>query len=647
MDAFSFQPVNSGPVPHHPSPAPRVVRVPSSGSGFFGGLNDAARTAYNPAAPFDEQADAASQAFSDYYDASQVTPDLVSMVRGWGQLMAAENNARALMKAQGERTVHPLEPKAQTESGMWKTAASGLYLSKPGVPFVSLRMLSRTVEVIQAIHRTRNRQVLRFSQRSQKDDVVGWRLRALDPNAQLGPEHEGFLKWLSDWLENGGDEDSALKRRRLGRQDFRRFLGLLVDDALTLDHACVETVPFREGNGLSAFFMRDSSTFYLSRTFGDADEDDIYAYQDMIRTAGRQTPFTYEELAIFQRNLSTDVERVGYGYSELESTLDTIGNILHAMAFTREGLDNNAIPRGILLLSGQYTPAQMQQFRTAWQSKLRGVQNAHALPVLQSNGQQGQAQYLTTNGQMSEMAFVKWIALQASVGCAIYGMDPVEINMESFAVSGRGALGGDDTTERLAASRDKGLAPFLADIESFTRAELISRWVPWATFGFCGIDPGDLKARDEATKRMQTVDELRQSLDMPRHPIGWVGALPADPAMQSAEFSRAQVGWTFNEARAAWGGLTAYPDAEVGNAPINPSMQAAYQTALGNRGADAGGGDLIDDGSDAGEGWDDQSGAGVSGAPSGEEGGAPGGAPDPPGFGDEVTRRLQDLKGGS
>jgi hypothetical protein len=627
MQSFGFHPVNGG--------------------SLFGHLGQAAQVAHDPRAPEDERSDAAKETFRQFYDPGSVAgPDLRQVISEWAKLMQAEKNARALQKSLKERQASPADPKAQTESGLWKTAASGLYLSKPGIPFVTLRQMGRTVEVAQAAHRTRIRQVLAFSQRSQKDDIVGWRLKAKDPNATLGDDHTAFLAWLSDWVQNGGDEESALRRRRLGRQGIRTFLSLLTDDSLTMDHAAVETVPYREGPGLSAFFLRDSATFFLSRTFGDADADDIYAYQDLIRNAGKQQPFRYEELAIFQRNLSSDVDRVGYGYSELEASLDTLGNFLQAMAYTREGLDNNAIPRGILVLSGSYSPEQMTAFQAMWQAKVRGVQNAHGLPVLQSRGQQGDVKYVQTSGQISEMAFVKWISLQASIFCSIYGMDPMELSMEAFSASSRGPLAGDDTAERLAAARDKGLAPFLADIESFVTDELIARWVPWAQFQFCGVNPGDLKAKADLTARMQTIDEARASLGLPKHPIAWLGALPADASLQSAEFQRASAVFTLNEGRRAWGGLDEYPNPIMGATPLNPSLQASYNQAIQGQG----GGDE-QDGEDpfAGEGEDAEAGA-SDGPPEDEGGGGLGGPPESaeaPTAGAEVARRLEALKGGA
>ena len=80
--------------------------------------------------------------------------------------------------------------------------------------------------------------------------------------------------------------------------------------------------------------------------------------------------------------------------------------------------------------------------------------------------------------------------------------------------------------------------------------------------------------------RLATTDELRAKHGMKPHPLPWIGALPADPGMQSAEFTRFQAVATVGEGRAAWGGLPAYPDAIVNSAPLNPSMQSAYNMAL-------------------------------------------------------------------
>lgn len=605
---------------------------PANGGAPFGHLGPAERTAYDPMAPADEVADAGRQVLKSYNQPGLIPPDLVQLMLNWVKLQKIE---RQVTKSLATSSVQSSDAKARTRPMLQQVGMGGRYIPKPGIPFHALRQLATRIEVAQAIHRTRRRQVLRFAISSQKDDEVGWRLRHIDPRHDETEQDNAYFSWLQQVLLCGGIEFDQLKRRRMGRAGFRDFLSSLVDDTLMFDHVAVETVPYSAPGGragLDSFYVRDSSTFFLSSTWGEADSDDIFAVQDAA-TNGMGAPgaveFTYEELALFVRNRSTDLERCGYGTSELESSLETLTNFLSAMAFTREGLDNNAIPRGILVMSGQFPREQMEAFQAGWQARLRGAQNAWTLPVLQSRGQQATAQYINTNAEFSEMAFAKWISLQSSIMCAVYGLDPAEIGMESFTASSTSNLSGDDTAERLAAARDKGLDPLLSDIESFITENICSRFWDKARFTFTGVNPGDVEAKRQTKERLQSIDELRASLGMDPYPIKWIGQLPADKGLLDAEFQRQNTVGTLNEGRKLWG-FELHPDPILGNTPLNPSFGASYQQALGGLGAKTG---------------DDEDGGGDDGSFHADDLGADdGSAPDrPEGKAGEIADSLEDL----
>lgn len=322
--------------------------------------------------------------------------------------------------------------------------------------------------------------------------------------------------------------------------------------------------------------MRDGATFYLAAP-GNA--KGAYAYQVSVGMA--EVDFSFEQLSIFQRNLSPSLERRGYARSELEKSIDTMTNFLHALAYTREGMDNNAIPRGILTVYGQYDRRTKEAFVNAWANKVRGVQNAHGLPVLFSANGQAAAGYTQTGQAFTEMAFAKWISLQTAIMCAIYGMDPKEIGMEGWQQGTTSSLGGDDTKEKIAASQDKGLQPLLSDFEGLISDDVVARFSPDYRAVFTGKDPVDEAARRTLTEKVSTINELRQSLQMEPHPLGWFGDLPADQNLLTAEFQRICKVATLGEGRKVWG-FKDLPEAlaELDIAPLEPSLQSLLQSVL-------------------------------------------------------------------
>lgn len=609
MSDFQFTPANGNPFAH---------------------LGAAAGTAYSTLAPLDEVAQAGQEVVSTYGEAPSA--DLMTMMTSWIKLQQAEAVAgRMVQKALQMTTPGNEDPKARTSPVLNHMGGpGGRYIPKQGVPFSVLKGLSKRIEVIQAIHRTRNRQVAAFANLSTSNDTTGWRLRARDPNAILDDDHHAYLAWLSQFLECGGREFDPLARQRNKREAFGTFLKKLIDDSLCLDHVAVETVPLIHARGLDAFFVRDSATFMFSTAhFSDglaALEADADSFLIQEVQPGMMDSFNHAEMSLFQRNPQTDLEWCGYGLSEEESSIETISNFLQAMAFTREGIDNNAIPRGILMVSGNYDPTQMQAFQAMWQAKVRGAQNAFGLPMLSSRGQTGAAQFIQTGQPFSEMAFSKWISLQTALACSIYGLDPTEINIAPFADS-RSALSGDDTGERLAAAKDKGLRPLLSDVESFVGDAILSRFAPWARLEFTGLNPGDQKFKETERARLSTINEARETLGMKPHPVDSIGALPADPGILSAEFQRYQAILTLDEGRKCWGGLDPYPEPKVGIMPLNPAMQAVVSQAMQPEQEGPPG----EEGDEQGDG------------PPGEEEGS---GEAPGGFGGEVSDRLSSLKGG-
>lgn len=607
---------------------------PINGGSPFAHLGAAADTAYNPAAPADEQADAGRQVLKSHGE--NPSADLMGMVGEWVKLQQAEQVAgRMVAKALTMNTPDSDDPKARITPliNSLHGGAAGMYIPKQGLPFVALKQLAKRIEVSQAIHRTVARKTMAFAEPTHKDDLPGWRLTAADPHAVLSEDHEAYLQWLTNFLVCGGREFDALERRRQGREGFSTWLRKLVPDSLSLDHCVTELVPLRGSRGLDSFYMRDSSTFYLANREPDGTGQVTRNYVVQEVNPGGIVEFTHEQATVFQRNPQTDLEWCGYGLSELESSIETISNFLQAIAYTREGIDNNAIPRGLLVLSGSYDQTQAQAFQAAWQAKIRGASNSFGLPMLFSRGQTAAAQFVQTGQPFSEMAFAKWISLQTAICCTIYGIDPTEIGMESFS-EGKSSMSGDDTSERLAAARDKGFRPMMQDVSGHVTNDIIARFAPWVRHTFTGLVPGDEKFKASERARLSTINEARAALGMPRHPVDSIGALPADAGILSAEFQRYQAILTLDEARQAWGGLKPYPEPSVGMAPINPSMQAVYNSAM----------QPAPDPSEM-----------PPGGPEGEDGGdgmgedgqeAPGALPaKPEGFGADVSDRLHDLNG--
>jgi len=117
-----------------------------------------------------------------------------------------------------------------------------------------------------------------------------------------------------------------------------------------------------------------------------------------------------------------------------------------------------------------------------------------------------------------------------SVICAIYGMSPAEINFDSFSGGNTSPLGGSDTAEKLAASKDSGLRPLMAYLESLLSDYLIADFSDSLVFRWAGLDEVDEAQRLDIRKTILTVNEMRaeEGYEAMEGPIG---EAPVNPTL--------------------------------------------------------------------------------------------------------------------
>lgn len=414
--------------------------------------------------------------------------------------------------------------------------AYGDYWEKPNhMGFDVLRQMVEQTPVLNSVIMTRIRQISRFTA-PQEDDGPGFTIRHVDPSHELSQDEEKSVELLKRFIRNCGWEFKPRQRKRLKRDSFTQFMSKSIRDTLTLDSAPIETEMKRNRNlGIDGFYAVDGATVRLCSERGYQGDDEIFALQ--VVQGSIVTAYNYDELIYEVRNPRTDVNLAGYGMGETELLVRVVTGFLNAMTYNIKGFDENAIPKGLLHLFGDYDANDLASFKRYWNAMVRGVNNAWALPMLVAKDKESGASFEPFNANFDEMYFSKWMTFLTSIICAIYGMDPTEINFESFAAN-KSALSGSDTEERLADSKDKGLRPLLSYYENLFSDFIISDFSENFCFRWTGLDEGDLDKRHELKKLTCTVDEVRA--EEGRKPLG----------------------------------------GEMGGAPLNPSLMTVYQQSL-------------------------------------------------------------------
>lgn len=473
----------------------------------------ASQIAFDLGAPPDERRDANTQMHKAY------APTLRS------ELIPAEDlqpvfdhilrDIEDQQMAKATRTLIPFPGKTKKGRGMtsveiddFQVQINGDWMEKPGaIDHSMLRAMVDQTPILNAVIMTRCRQVQRFCQVPEDGRGPGFVVRHKDKNHKPNEQEQDSINLLQDFFVNCGWEFDPRRRKQLKRDTFPQFMHKLVRDSLTLDAASIETEMKKDRKlGIDGMYAVDGGTIKLCTENGYEGDDEIYAVQ-LVNGAVR-TLYSYDDLIYEPRNPRSDIMAAGYGLAETELLIKVVTGYLNAMTHNTKYFDSNAIPRGLLHLSGNYTQADLDSFKRMWNAMVKGVNNTWALPVMVSKDQESQASFEKFNVDVDEMMFSKWMTFLTSIICALYGMSPDEINFESFT-TGASSLSGSDTEEKIEHSKDKGLRPLLSHFQQLLSDYVVRDFSDKYVFRFTGLDEDSNDRRWESIKLSSTWNELR------------------------------------------------------------------------------------------------------------------------------------------
>lgn len=495
------------------------------------------QTALGGSAPADERLEALGRlqsihtpVISDLIKASEMTP-LIEQIQ---DQLAMEVMEKSLTK--NNIIPFPSDRAKAHEQGMqsvWlddmQVHVNGDYYEKPGVfTFDGMRQMVEQTPILNAVIMTRIRQVQAFCHMS-KHDEPGFSIRLKDDDKHPAKDETEAIGLLEKFFLNCGWETNPRRRQRLHRDNFSGFMAKLVRDSLTMDSCPIETEYKRDKSlGVDGLYAVDGATIRLCSEEGYQGDDEVFALQVV---SGRiRSIYTYEDLIYVPRNPRTDVLVGGYGLGETELLIRVVTGFLNAFSYNTKYFDANAIPKGMLHLTGNYSEQDISAFKRYWNSMVKGVSNAWALPVMISKDQESKAAFEKFGADSEEMMFSKWMTFLASLICAIYSIAPDEINFESFSASTTSALSGNDTGEKLANSKDKGLNPLLAYYSDLFTDYVVAEYGDKYAFFWNGLEDQDEKQAFEEVKLCGTVNELRASRGEEKITDPW-GDAPLNPSL--------------------------------------------------------------------------------------------------------------------
>lgn len=489
--------------------------------------SDLARSvAFNPDAPQGERTDALAEL------QQAAMPTSVLSMETIGQIMEFADLNKSI-----SQNIVPFPGKNQGKPGVQSVKLDdrqlgmhGEYWEKPAsMSFDALRGMVDQTPVLNAVIMTRIRQVQRFCRVQESGTGLGFNVKHIDKDHQISKSEQESIKMLNRFFSNCGWEFNPRARKKLRRDSFAGMMGKAVRDSLVMDSCAIETEMKRDrSRGIDGLAIVDGATIRLTPEGGYKGDEDIFALQVIMGAV--KTSYTFDDLIYEPRNPRSDIIVGGYGLGETELLVRVVTGFLNAMTHNITGFDKNAIPKGVLHLSGDYTQEDLIAFRRYWNSMVKGVNSQWSVPVLVSKDQESKASFEKFGVDYDEMHFSKWMTFLSSLICAIYGMSPSEINFDSFSGGTSSPLNGSDTAEKLADSKDKGLRPLLSYFENLFTDFITCDFSDKYVFRWSGLDEEDTKVKEERAGKILTVNEMRaeEGYDKMDGPLG---DAPLNPAL--------------------------------------------------------------------------------------------------------------------
>lgn len=412
--------------------------------------------------------------------------------------------------------------------------ASGYREKYSHITYDTLLRVSRKNSIIAAIIQTRLNQIASFSRPQKNKYSLGFKVRLKDLKKEPTKQEEKEIQYLEEFILNTGVIDD--NRTKEIRENFETFVRKIVRDRLVVDQVAVEIIPTKNGSihhfvPVSAGTIKFTSDHFkqmvqegnfhrLDTKIGDGhvkqklEQKEEYKYAQVYRDRVIDV-FTEDDLIFRMANPTNDLDSNGYSIGELELLIQVITSHLHAENYNKLAFTHGHAGKGILHIKGQIPPAQLEAFKRNWYNQFSGNQNSWRSPVLAGTED---VKWINMQATNREMEYSQYIEYLIKLMCAIYQIDPMEINFD--IARGGSTMGGAShrNEERTQISQDKGLRPILRFIENLINDEILSRLSDKYFFEFVGLNAEtaeqELERQLKEAKTFKTINEIRRENDL-------------------------------------------------------------------------------------------------------------------------------------
>lgn len=430
------------------------------------------------------------------------------------------------------------------------------YKDKPmAMTYRLLRNMS-TAPIINSIIRTRISQIGNFTEPQRDKYSTGYIIRKKrlpgmtdDDVNRLSLQEEKEIYEIKEFINNCG------VNKGWDSGNFDQFIRAIARDSLTFDQYTFEIIHDNKGRPHS-FFAVDASTIRLATSL-----DDDWYEEHLLGQGGRYQKEDKErgfypsyvqifdsrivaeyypwELCFGIRNPTTSFHANGYGLSELEEMVHVVTSMLWSEEYNRNFFKNGSMPKGLIRLKGSYSNSSLAEFRQYWYATMKGVNNAWKTPIIEGE----EFEHVDLQKSNKDMEFNSWLEYLIKVSCALFAIDPAEINFPLQGSSGSSPMFDQSNEYKLKNSKDRGLYPILRHIQGKINKYLISQINEKYEFVFAGLDAitrdKEIEQDEKLVKFAMTINEIRAKYDL--DPVEW-GDTILDPTIVAMTMQNQMMG---------------------------------------------------------------------------------------------------------
>jgi len=388
----------------------------------------------------------------------------------------------------------------------------GYRASPSSLSYETLKQMAEKNVVIAAIIQTRLNQVAAFCQPQRNKYSVGFRVQHRDSKRKLTQGEKDFIASMERFVLNMGvARDSA-------RDSFEMWTRKVVRDRLIYDQLVAEKVLRRNGKPHSVYAVAaDTYRIAPPRNRRGApippNEQHLTPQYVQVIDGTIVNEYTRKELIFRVANPRTDIRSYGYGLSELELLINTVTSHLWAEEWNRKVFSQGSTVKGILNFQGKIPQAQLEAFRRQWLTMVSGVTNAWRTPVMNSEN----VQWIPLQPSNNDMGYQQWLEYLIKIACAVYLIDPAEINFDTRAGVGSQPMFMTTNEAQQKISKDRGLQPLLRYLQSVVNEDILWEIDEDFEFAFVGLDARTeseaIELRMKELGSYKTLNEIRREAD--------------------------------------------------------------------------------------------------------------------------------------